>query len=276
MTHTQTKKKQQQQRSPAAATYSVPAVKVRIMEEPLPFPPCDDPSVNHLNNNASAGGAKGVDRVVHENGAKADYSACRKTSERNDLDLKLSELRGMPLTNGANVNKSQEARIPGQGLSNGFVKVDGAQSVQSGRCTGAKRRKSGSVKRFKQDLSTNVLDDMPDATIRAISGNAVAVVPEGIQNNPFVGNDWGYKNKSENFEDVYNITQIVKPVGYQASVSNGVQEVSITFLAKRFVTSNFPFSVIYKSVFYFYLLLTGSVEERLTYYNLFIMLQGQM
>lgn len=234
VTHTQPKKKQQQQqqRSPAAATYSVPAVKVRIMEEPLPFP-CDDPSVNHVNNNVSAGGAKGVVQVVHENGVKADSSACRRTSERNDLDLKLSELRGMPMTNGANVNKSQEARIPGEGLSNGFVKADGTQSVQSGRCTGAKRRKSGSVKRFKQDSSTNVLNDMPDATIRAISDNAIAVAPEGIQNHPFVGNDWGYKNKSANFEDAYNISQIVKPVGYQAAVSNGAQEVSITFLAKR-------------------------------------------
>nr|GMD62212.1 chromo domain protein LHP1-like [Ipomoea batatas] len=206
--------------------------KVRIMEEPLPFP-CDDPSVNHVNNNVSAGGAKGVVQVVHENGVKADSSACRRTSERNDLDLKLSELRGMPMTNGANVNKSQEARIPGEGLSNGFVKADGTQSVQSGRCTGAKRRKSGSVKRFKQDSSTNVLNDMPDATIRAISDNAIAVAPEGIQNHPFVGNDWGYKNKSANFEDAYNISQIVKPVGYQAAVSNGAQEVSITFLAKR-------------------------------------------
>ncbi|XP_019187308.1 PREDICTED: chromo domain protein LHP1 [Ipomoea nil] len=223
--HTQTKKKQhqhqqqqQQQRSPAAATYSVPAVKVRIMDEPLPFP-CDNPSVNHLNNN--------VVQVVHENGVKAD-------SSRNDLDLKLSELRGMPMTNGANVNKSQEARIPGEGLSNGFVKPDGTQSVQSGRFTGAKRRKSGSVKRFKQDSSTNVLNDMPDATIKAIGDSAIAVAaPEGIQNLPFPGNDWGHKNKSANFEDAYNISQIVKPVGYQTSVSNGVQEVSITFLAKR-------------------------------------------
>ncbi|CAH9147857.1 unnamed protein product [Cuscuta epithymum] len=202
ITHTQAKKKQklQQPCSPEAVAYSLPPMTVRQVDEPLPIPSYDDPNiVNHQMKNEA-------ELAAHECQEILNSSECRKTSEPNDLDSKLSELSETPLTDGPHVNNQSHD--------------------EPGRCIGAKRRKSGSVKRFKKESSSSVFDDVAD---RVASCNTSVAVSEGVQNCAFVGNDWAYKG----FEDAYNVTQIVKPMGYQTSMSNGVQEVSITFLAKR-------------------------------------------
>ncbi|RAL53950.1 hypothetical protein DM860_004421 [Cuscuta australis] len=204
VTPTQPKKKpKQQQRTPRVAECSSQPVVVRLVDEPLPLASSRDDVMDHQANNEA-------ELAVHEDGETADSSVHVKTSEENDLDVKLSELREIPLASGAlvNNNKTQD---------------------QSGRSIGAKRRKSGSVKRFKKESPSNTCNGVADDTTREPSSNVNAVLAPGGIENPCVKNDWAYKS----FEDVYNVTQIVKPVGYQAFVSNGVQEVSITFLAKR-------------------------------------------
>ncbi|XP_059312006.1 chromo domain protein LHP1 [Lycium ferocissimum] len=224
-TQTQPKKKQQQQQqsSPAAATYNVPAVKVRIIEEPTPSPlPSGLKSTNRVNNIGGVLNSK-VDKVVNETDLRLCLSL-EETGEQNELNLKLSELKGATSTNENPMDRS------GNGLSNGFAKVNGAESNQSDRCTGAKKRKSGSVRRFKQDTTSAVVDDVQDA----LAGGALATfVQEGSHNHEFVGSDLVCRNKPDDSKDAYTITQLIKPISYSASLSNDVQDVSVTFRAKR-------------------------------------------
>ncbi|XP_060217860.1 chromo domain protein LHP1 isoform X2 [Lycium barbarum] len=226
-TQTQPKKKQQQQQqsSPAAATYNVPAVKVRIIEEPTPSPlPSGLKSTNRVNNIGGVLNSK-VDKVVNETDLRLCFSL-EETGEQNELNLKLSELKGSTSTNENPMDRS------GNGLSNGFAKVNGAESNQSDRCTGAKKRKSGSVRRFKQDTTSAVVDDVQDA----LAGGALATfLQEGSHNHEFVGSDLVCRNKPDDSNDAYTITQLIKPISYSASLSNDVQDVSVTFRAKSLV-----------------------------------------
>ncbi|KAM3357767.1 chromo domain protein LHP1 [Capsicum galapagoense] len=222
-TQTQPKKKQQQQQcSPAAATYNVPAVKVRIIEEPTPSPPLNGlKATNRANSNGSDLNSK-VDKVVNGNGLGLSPSL-EETGEQNELNLKLSELKGVTSTN--------ENPVEGNGLSNGFPKANGAEAYQSDRCIGAKKRKSGSVRRFKQDTTPAVMDDIQDA----LAGGLLATfAQEGSHNHDIVNGDLVCRNQSDGSKDAYTITELVKPIGYAASLFNDMQEdVSVTFLAKR-------------------------------------------
>ncbi|KAK4738380.1 hypothetical protein R3W88_002077 [Solanum pinnatisectum] len=214
-TQTQPKKKQQQ-RSPAAATYNVPAVRVRIIDEPTPSPPLNVLKVtNRVDSNGSELNSK-VDKVVNGNGLRL--------REQNELNLKLSELKGAMSTNGNPVD------ISGNGLANGFPKVNGAEFYQSDRCTGAKKRKSGCVRRFKQETTSAVKDDIQDA----LAGGPLATfMQDGSHNHELVGSDLVCRNKSDDSKDGYTITQLVNPVRYKASFSNDMLDVSVTFVAKR-------------------------------------------
>ncbi|KAJ8573501.1 hypothetical protein K7X08_010012 [Anisodus acutangulus] len=225
VTQTQVKKKKQpqQQCSPAAATYNVPAVMVRIIEEPTPSPPLSDlKATNRVDSNGSELNCK-VDKMVNGNGLRLSFPL-EETGEQNELNLKLSELKGAASTNENPMDRSSN------GLSNGFPKANGAESHQSDRCTGAKRRKSGSVRRFKQDATSAVMDDIQDA----LAGGPLATfVQEGSHNHEFVGGDLVCRNKSDDSKDAYTITQLIKPISYSASLSNDMQDVSVTFRAER-------------------------------------------
>ncbi|MCD7455958.1 La ribonucleoprotein [Datura stramonium] len=223
-THTQPKKKQRQQQcSPAAATYNVPAVKVRIIEEPTPSSPLNGlKDTDRADSNGSELNSK-VDKVVNGNDLRLSFSL-EETGEQNELNLKLSELKGAMPTD------ENPLEISGNGLSNGFPKANGAESCPSDRCTGAKKRKSGSVRRFKQDTTPAVMDDIQDALA---GGPLSTFVQEGSHSHEFVGGDLVCRNKSDDPKDVYTITQLIKPISYSASLSNDMQDVSVTFLAKR-------------------------------------------
>ncbi|CAN4110474.1 unnamed protein product [Withania somnifera] len=213
-THTQPKK---------TATYNVPAVKVRIIEEPTPSPPLKDlKAMNRVYSNVTESNSK-VDKVVSGNGLRLSPSS-EETGEQKELNLKLSELKGVISNNDNPVD------ISGNGFSNAFPKANGAECHQSDRCTGAKRRKSGSVRRFKKDAMSAVMDDVQDS----LAGDPLATfVQEGRHNQEIVGSDLVWRNKSDDSKDVYTITQLVKPISYTTSSSNDVQDVSVTFLAKR-------------------------------------------
>ncbi|GMH03968.1 hypothetical protein Nepgr_005807 [Nepenthes gracilis] len=115
----------------------------------------------------------------------------------------------------------------GDGLEMCLSKVDQKEPGQSDCRTGAKRRKSGSVRRFKQD-STLFKPSYPGnaTTNDAISYDRVQQL--------VVGNIDGYcKNNLDFSRSTSLITRIVKPISYSASVSNNVQDVSVTFVAMR-------------------------------------------
>lgn len=236
-TQSQTKKKQQQ-RSPAAATYDVPAVKVRIVEEPVPFPPVDDNGAANCEQ-ANVGSVSGSEQAnqVTENGTNSVSSKNGETEEQNELSLKLSELKGSTSTVHDSVVKpgshSHEAPV-----TNGLANADSAEPSQPGRCTGAKKRKSGSVRRFKQETPTSATDNQQSMTSNnsshGLTGN------QRPQNPDVAGNDFGTKSITEN-KNICSITEILKPISYSSSMTNNNQDIAVTFVAKRFVVQ-YPIS----------------------------------
>lgn len=113
--------------------------------------------------------------------------------------------------------------------ANGSLKMDNeirAITPQGGQVTGAKKRKSGCVRRFKQDEVTQEQGDIRDRTSDK-PGNETVDSTEG---------DPGDKNKGEdsgNQIHMPKIIKIIKPVRYFATVMDGVQQVAITFKALR-------------------------------------------
>lgn len=97
---------------------------------------------------------------------------------------------------------------------------DKARNAEAARSTGAKRRKSGSVKRFKRD-----------------SQLFEAAVTQNLTPGPdFVPVELSAENQNhENGETAaLRITKILKPIAYAASVIDDGQDVKVTFQVMRF------------------------------------------
>ena len=162
----------------------------------------------------------------NENGfSNASNQIFQRNEEENDYDPKLSELRATT-NNGVDADNLvihvQQANISaGNGHLDGDSKVDAMDPVQSDRRRGAKRRKSGSVKRFKYPSE-------PVDTEKAI-GMSVGTVESCRAGMPRdVGNNSHGKNGNAG-----NIVKIIKPIGYSASLSGNTQDVLVTFIAVR-------------------------------------------
>ncbi|XP_060208940.1 chromo domain protein LHP1-like [Lycium barbarum] len=279
VTHTQIKRKQQKQHSPADGTSDVPAVEVRIIEEPVSSPPLASlNATDHVDSNGSGLNNNNVDEVANGNDLMLDFSE-KEVEEQNESGLKLSELKGAMATketsvdsngNGLNNNNvdevgngndlmldSSEKEVgeqnelgvtlselkgtmatketsvdrSGNGFPSGFSTANETESLQSGRHTGAKRRKPAVVRRFKQVTTSGVVNNPQDAVAR---GPLVAFMQEEIHDHGCVGNAFGCNNKCDNSKDAYVITEIIKPMSYSASItSNDVQDVFVAFLVKR-------------------------------------------
>ncbi|KAL8171446.1 hypothetical protein V2J09_023250 [Rumex salicifolius] len=120
----------------------------------------------------------------------------------------------------------QEA-AKGDGSSvNSSSKGDSTEPSQGDRRTGAKRRKSGSVQRFKPDSS---ISD-PSHAANSIPVNGSYDSAEQLM----TGNiDLYPKMKFDLSRDSSIIIRILKPIGYSTSKSNEVEDVSVTFVAIR-------------------------------------------
>ncbi|XP_047324569.1 chromo domain protein LHP1-like [Impatiens glandulifera] len=213
--------------SPTKANYNnVSAVKVRVTEEPVPMGSLSDTSPTK---ERSKHGNNEVRTVIRQN---------EEAKEQNELSLKLNELRGSVLCNEGVADKPKthdqennmsEMKDP----VNGFPIVDNFEQSQSGRCTGAKRRKSGSVKRFKQELS-KVPNAELNKTVRSSNGSCSKSGWQQDSLNPdFAGSDLGLKSLLENSNAVATITEIVRPISYSSTTIESVNDVSVTFIAMR-------------------------------------------
>ncbi|KAF3447564.1 hypothetical protein FNV43_RR12751 [Rhamnella rubrinervis] len=241
--HTQPKKRQQ--RSPIA-TYNGTGVETVDVDKPQPSEALDNLSLTHLpaipqsknsyeeEHNKDANNIEVPKKANVENGC---VNVSQQIGERRDeieYDPKLSELKVTTSTN--NVDKLaihfQEAKaLEGKGPIEG-PKVDCVEPVQSNRSIGAKRRKSGSVKRFKQEPHLCELIAQ-NATSRTsiVPGGRVELL--GVENPDVTGENSSCKNKIDESKNALRITKIIKPIGYSASVTNNVQDVSVTFMAMR-------------------------------------------
>ncbi|XP_058000374.1 chromo domain-containing protein LHP1 isoform X4 [Hevea brasiliensis] len=192
-------------------------------------------------NNGDVSNAKTVkkaDENGYTNGSKQTFAM----KEDNEYDPKLSELRGTISTNDVNADKlaihfQDDNASRGGGSTNGLHKVDYADSIQNSRRTGAKRRKSGSVKRFKKDLDmceSLCLQSSPfflkPSPLNVSVGSGGATAQLGIENGTLVGTNSSHKPVGVNST---TITKILKPIGFSASVMDNVQDVLVTFVALR-------------------------------------------
>ncbi|KAL3615434.1 La ribonucleoprotein [Castilleja foliolosa] len=206
--HVQTKKKhdQRHQQSPAEATYNVPSHVIRRADGTIPLPRLNDfTSINETNLEIS--------KKEKESNAGGVSVNREEEKEQNELDLKLSDLKGSMVTVYEEAQPTSELKT-----------ADELGQSQSGRFTGAKRRKSGSVKRFKKDLTLCSVDD-------AANGVAACdpVVPAvSVRCPDFHGN-----SKHEDTKSLCTITHIVKPISYKASIASNVQDVLVAFEALR-------------------------------------------
>lgn len=122
------------------------------------------------------------------------------------------------------ISISLPGRQEEEGPTDGFSKIESAQpalSQQGNQVTGAKRRKSGCVRRFK-------VDSVQNGAERGGRGEKA-----GNEDVDSTEDDTGDKNKLDECSNQVSITKIIKPVRYFASITNDVQEVSITFKALR-------------------------------------------
>ncbi|KAI3867094.1 hypothetical protein MKX03_028245, partial [Papaver bracteatum] len=102
-------------------------------------------------------------------------------------------------------------------------RVDFDESIQSNRFTGARRRKSGNVKRFKKESAPSVVDNARNGD--KFEAHRV-VDSEGLTRD-----DAADQRKAERLSNTSYITKILKPIGYSASVSNDIQDVCVSFVA---------------------------------------------
>lgn len=199
-----------------------------------------------------------IARKTDENGSMYVSKQSFERNEDNEYDPKLSELRGTVSSNDANIDKPgtqfQEVKVlEADSHANGLTMVDPVEPVQSSRCIGSKRRKSGSVKRFKKDVSL----EEPGSLQNPPSNVAVCYTgtPDRVQ---FENPNWSYsstKAVGESAMNPFTITKIIKPISLSASVSDNVQNVVVTFVAMRsdgkevivdnsFLKANYPLLLI--------------------------------
>lgn len=156
----------------------------------------------------------------------------------NELDTKLIVLKGAMSTEDADTAKFavqlQETRAP-EGLCtvDGLSKADHVEPVQTNRCTGARRRKSGSVKRFKQESASFGPNDSQNATGRNTVVPCGSIEHLGMQRTDLRGYDLACKSMFDDPRNSFSITKIIKPTSYSASISENVQVVTVKFLVMR-------------------------------------------
>lgn len=165
-------------------------------------------------------GAENGDACRLGKDGQANENHCTNVSKliverENDSYPNLTELQATApsmTTNGVDVTDN--------GHMAGQSKVGFGEPVSSGRCRGAKRRKSGSVKRFKKD-----------SYVCELNNTQKELVGQGWTEADGFGRN--YSRKSGDTKSVCDIVEIVKPIGYSASVSSDIPNITVTFTALR-------------------------------------------
>nr|QHW08429.1 chromo domain-containing protein LHP [Eriobotrya japonica] len=244
-------KKRQQRSSDPIPIYNMTDVEIGIVDKALSstalncsklvgLPPPQQPVVLVCDgeNDGRVNNMEATKKVNAENGCSNTSQQNGGRREENEDDPKLSELRATTFTNVVNWDKVsvpfQEAKAPeANGPTDGLSKVDCAEPVQSNRSTGAKRRKSSSVKRFKPESQVSELGATPNATTRVSVRYGGRGSQSGAENLDYAGGNSSRRNKIDESRNAVRITKIIKPIGYSTSVSNDIQDVLVTFKAMR-------------------------------------------
>ncbi|XP_010275118.1 PREDICTED: chromo domain-containing protein LHP1-like [Nelumbo nucifera] len=243
--HTQTKKKQR-----VATGLQV----LKFGDKPLPSAPSDNSSLvspaatadgaemgkatqgNHSNKRGDVVSVEGIEHLAENRSVNISMER-KPNNQANEADPRVSELKAMTPNNGGNDEKFStsfpDAKISEDGPTNGISKVESMEPAQSSLLTGAKKRKSGCVRRFKQDLASGGPGNGENPFVRSTIEHRNRIGPVGIDDAESNGDNMCNKNKLDDSTNPYSITKIVKPIGYSANILNNVQDVTVTFLAVR-------------------------------------------
>lgn len=134
---------------------------------------------------------------------------------------------------------------PRIGAANGVTKVAETVVHPASPQIGSRRRKSCAVKWFKKPSNSAPKKDATEETTIADE----VIVEDDVKNTDDMVNGLESENIFETPQSVPVITKIVKPVNYSISVINDTEDVSVSFLVKRFVVVCFSSS--YTFVFSF-------------------------
>ncbi|XP_071721006.1 chromo domain protein LHP1-like [Rutidosis leptorrhynchoides] len=199
---------QEDSHSPDAASYPIPSVKLRVIEEP-----CQGPCV-HGNNNIN---------VAENNGGLTSQNGSAKRSNNAESFTGSLQIREEEENNtDFAIHIQNDITSERNSHENGVSNVDnGTQVLRSSPRIGSKRRKSFVVKRFKKDAA---LKKIPTGKTNAASD---VIVPDENKN------DLDSENVVDNPQRLPVIKQIVKPVNYSTSIVNGIEEVCVIFLVMR-------------------------------------------
>ncbi|KAJ7961813.1 Chromo domain-containing protein LHP1 [Quillaja saponaria] len=238
---TQPKKKKQHS---SVVTYSTTAVESSDADKILQSVPLNDLTLSDLpafpqagistRDEQSNGNASNLEKtkLAGENGC-ANLSTVDERKKENEYDPKLSELKATTSTNAVDADKLaihfQEGNASGgNGHLDELSKVDCEEPIQNSHFRGAKRRKSGSVKRFNKESFLCEPVDVQNATRVNVSGGRVE---QPCTEPDTVGNNSSHESKIADSKNASGIVKIVKPIGFSASVANNIQDVSVTFMA---------------------------------------------
>lgn len=180
-------------------------------------------------NDVVEGNGKELGGAVGTNGSPLDGAQDEQKKRGENGSPSLVDLQGPSIA----IHLSGGGREE-DGSTDGFSKVESAQPSQQGnQVTGAKRRKSGCVRRFKQDLRPSDRDEVRNAVARSANGSCGKGEKSGNEDVGSTEDEIGDKNKVDDSARPPFIAKIIKPIRYYATVTDNVQQVSITFKALR-------------------------------------------
>ncbi|XP_042423213.1 probable chromo domain-containing protein LHP1 [Zingiber officinale] len=181
-------------------------------------------------NNQQVERAEVVEKEIGESKNKSRDEEIEVTLSRVDNGQSLEALNSTEQigTNG-HASLSPPCGREEDGSLDGFSKVECTQALPANIPTGAKRRKSGCVRRFTQGSVTGQQDEQQTVTARKETGPC----GKGEKFENAHVSEFDDKNKLDDAGKSPSITKLLKPVRFYASVVNNVQQVSITFKALR-------------------------------------------
>ncbi|KAK4793858.1 hypothetical protein SAY86_011852 [Trapa natans] len=163
-----------------------------------------------------------INRSENElHGSKSNFQESVDMRDGLEYDPKLGELMGSARLVGTDL-KIQAKTPPitdNTGIMNGILKLE---TANLNRSIGAKRRKSGSVKRFRQDIISELGVEKPCCRTQ----------DQGVENHNSVRVN-SIPTESDTLSASPVITKIIKPVGFSSSGTAADQSVSVTFLVLR-------------------------------------------
>uniref|UniRef100_A0A7C9CWE8 Uncharacterized protein n=1 Tax=Opuntia streptacantha TaxID=393608 RepID=A0A7C9CWE8_OPUST len=184
-----------------------------------------------LNDNSSPPAGRVEVTVEHSEGVKRSKAPKTVSNTQtvpvhvvSDANNHGPELSGL-MANARTLDEHFQQIIPVEGDNpiNCQSKVTSVEERLSNRHRGAKRRKSGSVRRVTLEATALDIDD---------SGNTV--LQSSCDRVEQLGRpDSHCKKKIDSPRSSAVITRLIKPISYSTSVTNNIQDVSVTFVAMR-------------------------------------------